>query len=118
MFYFNTFLKGLKKMRKIVVKSSVIFTTLAMSTLALAEGAETGVTTGSGLVAIGSALAIGLAAFGATAGQGRAASSALEGLARNPGARDVVFTPMLLSLVFMEFQALLGFIIAILWLNK
>ena len=104
-------------MKKIVSASSVIFASMAMSTLAFAEGSEA-VATGTGLVAIGSAIAIGLAAYGATSGQGKAASAALEGLARNPGAKDAVFTPMILSLVFMEFQALLGFIIAILWVNK
>ena len=41
-----------------------------------------------------------------------AASSALEGISRNPTAKGDVFAPLLLSLVFMEFQALLCFAIA------
>lgn len=61
---------------------------------------------------IGAALAIGLGAAGAASGQGRAASAALEGVARNPSAKGEVFVPMILSLVFMEFQALLAFAVA------
>ena len=36
---------------------------------------------------------------------------ALEGIARNPNAKDSLFQPFILGLVFMEFQALLGFVI-------
>ncbi len=67
---------------------------------------------GGGLVAIGSALAIGLAALGGTLGQGRAADAALSGIARNPTAADKVFTPMIIALALIEFQAIMGFIIA------
>lgn len=87
---------------------------------AFAEGAEAVAATGgaNGLVAIGSALAIGMAAIGASTGQGKAAGSALEGIARNPGSKDAVFVPLLLSLAFIEFPALLGFLIAFLWNSK
>lgn len=61
---------------------------------------------------LAAAIAIGLGAFGAATGQGRAASSALEGVARNPASRGEVFMPLILSLVFMELQALLCFVIA------
>ena len=71
-----------------------------------------------GLVAIGSGLAIGLAALGAATGQGKTASAALEGLARNPTSYEKVFTPMLIALALIEFQAIMGFIIAYLWLSK
>ena len=90
-----------------------------VSGVALAEGAEGAVgASGSGLVAIGSALAMGLAAIGAGGGQGKAAGSALEGIARNPGSREAVFVPLLLSLAFIEFPALLGFLVAFLWYSK
>jgi F-type H+-transporting ATPase subunit c len=94
---------------------------LVVSGRALAEGADvaaSGGMGGAGLVAIGSALAMGLAAIGATGGQGKAAGSALEGIARNPGSKDAVFVPLLLSLAFIEFPALLGFLIAFLWYSK
>ncbi len=102
------------KVSKFVVALSALF----VSGAAFAEGAEAGAAGGAGLVAIGSALAMGLAAIGATGGQGRAAGSALEGIARNPGSKDAVFVPLLLSLAFIEFPALLGFLIAFLWYGK
>lgn len=92
---------------------------MAVSGAAFAQGGEgAAASSGAGLVAIGSALAMGLAAIGATSGQGKAAGSALEGIARNPGSRDQVFVPLLLSLAFIEFPALLGFIVAFLWYSK
>lgn len=92
---------------------------LGVSGAAFAQSAEGSASNGNiGLVAIGSALAVGLAAIGATSGQGKAAGSALEGIARNPGSREQVFVPLLLSLAFIEFPALLGFIVAFLWYSK
>ena len=88
---------------------------LLVSSVALAADGGMG---GSGLVAIGSGLAIGLAALGGTMGQGKAAGSALEGIARNPTSSDKVFTPMIIALALIEFQAIMGFIIAYLWLSK
>ena len=67
---------------------------------------------------IAAALAIGLAAFAAASAQGRTAEKALESIGRNPAAREQLFQPFILGLVFMEFQALLGFVIAILWTLK
>lgn len=72
----------------------------------------------SGWVALGSAIAIGLATLGGTFAQGRAAEAALSGIARNPSSADKVFTPMIISLALIEFQAIMGFIIAFLWWNK
>ena len=71
-----------------------------------------------GLIAIAAGLAIGLGAFGAAGAQGRAAAAAFEGISRNPASKDDVFTPFLLGLAFMEFQAILSFIIAFLLLGK
>ncbi len=66
-----------------------------------------------GLAKLAAGIAIGLGAAGAATAQGRAASSALEGIARNPSSKGEVFVPMILALVFMEFQALLSFVIAL-----
>ena len=105
-----------------VSKLFVAVATMLVSGAAMAEGTEAAAAVvssqGAGLVAIGSALAMGLAAIGATGGQGKAAGSALEGIARNPGSKDAVFVPLLLSLAFIEFPALLGFLIAFLWYSK
>jgi F-type H+-transporting ATPase subunit c len=53
---------------------------------------------------LGVAATVGLAvaAFGGALGQGRAAATALEGIARNPGAASKLFTPMIISLVLIE----------------
>ena len=90
---------------------------MLLSGAAFAADGEGGGST-QGYIAIASCLAIGLAALGAGTGQGRAAGAALEGIARNPGSRDQVFIPMILSLAFIEFLGLLGFLIAFLWYGK
>lgn len=81
----------------------------AVSNFALAQD---GAYSASNWGPLAAAIAIGLGAFGAASAQGRAASSALDGIARNPGSRGDVFMPLILSLVFMELQALLCFVIA------
>lgn len=57
-------------------------------------------------------LAIGLAAFGGSLGQARAAGAALEGIARNPGAANKIFVPMILALAFIESLVLYALVIA------
>ncbi len=103
---------------KKVISVGAALSGLLVANSAFAEGVEAAASTNNGLVALASCLAIGVAAFGAATAQGKAVSSALEGIARNPNCRDQVFMPMILGLVFMEFQALMGFIVAFLWFNK
>jgi F-type H+-transporting ATPase subunit c len=104
-------------MKKLFIRLSAALSGLFISSLAFAEGA-----TSSGgdmsLVPIGAGLAIGIATFGAATSQGRTASTALESIGRNPSAKDAMNQPLILGLVFMEFQALLGFVIAIMWTLK
>jgi F-type H+-transporting ATPase subunit c len=104
-------------MKKLLANVAVVFGSLMMSSLAFAQG-DAGGSSQLGLIAIGVGITMGLAAFGAATGQGRTAASALEGIARNPNAKDAMFLSFILGLVFMEFQALLGFVIAIIWTNK
>jgi len=90
--------------------------TLALPTLALAEeGAEA--QGGDFLMkfglAIGAGLGLGLAAFGGGLGQGRTAAAALEGIARNPGAADKMFVPMIIGLALIESRVLYTFLISI-----
>jgi F-type H+-transporting ATPase subunit c len=103
-------------MKKLLVRAAVALGGLLFSGLALAQG-DAGAASAS-LVPIGAGLAIGLAAFGAASAQGRAAEAVFNGISRNPSAKDGMFQPFILSLVFMEFQALLGFVIAIIWSFK
>jgi F-type H+-transporting ATPase subunit c len=104
-------------MKRLVSRIGVILAGMFAGTMAFAQAGEAA-TSPTGLIAIGAALAVGLATAGAATAQGRAASTVLEGISRNPGASDKVFMPFILGLVFMEFQALLGFVISILWTLK
>jgi len=58
-------------------------------------------------------LSIGIAAFGGGLGQGKAAAAALDGIARNPGASDKIFTPMILGLALIESLVIYSLVIAI-----
>lgn len=100
-------------MKRNLTNLLAVASTMSVGSVALAQDAVSQTTMpGGGLVAVGSALAIGLAALGGTLGQGRAADAALSGIARNPTAADKVFTPMIIALALIEFQAIMGFIIA------
>lgn len=100
--------------KKLISNSLVLAAGALSSSLALAD-------TGSGstilLAPLAAGLAIGLGAFGAATAQGRTASAAMEGITRNPTSKGDVLVPMILSLVFMEFQALLSFIVALMLLK-
>lgn len=61
---------------------------------------------------IGAGIAIGLGVLGGTLSQGRAAASALEGIARNPGAASKIQTPMILGLALIESLVLFALLIA------
>ncbi len=57
---------------------------------------------GKPMYALAKGLAVGAAALGCALGQGKIVSAALDGIGRNPGAREQIFTPMLLGVVFVE----------------
>lgn len=80
--------------------------------LAAEEPAAAGSDSAKGLIAIASGLAIALAALGGTFGQGKAVSSAMEGIARNPGAQEKLFIPLILGLVFIESLVIYSLVIA------
>jgi F-type H+-transporting ATPase subunit c len=99
-------------------KWSVLLMALAMVMLlapaAFAQGGaqQTGGES-QGLLFIAAAFGMGIAAFGCGLGQGKIGSAALEGIARNPGAAKNIFTPMLLSLAFVETLVLFTFLMII-----
>jgi len=68
--------------------------------------------------AIAAAIGLGIAAFGGALGQGRAAAAALEGISRNPGASDKLFTPMILGLALIESLVIYSLLIAFLLNGK
>jgi F-type H+-transporting ATPase subunit c len=64
--------------------------------------ADDGAAAGKPMYAIAKGVAVGAAALGCALGQGKIVSAALDGIGRNPGAREQIFTPMLLGVVFVE----------------
>lgn len=63
-------------------------------------------------IPIGAGAAIGIAAGLCGLGQGRATASAVEALARNPGARPGIFIFLILGLALIESLALYSLVIA------
>ncbi len=61
---------------------------------------------------LAAALAIGIAAFGGAMAQAKAASAALEGIGRNPAAKEKIFIPMIVSLALIESLVIYAFIVA------
>jgi F-type H+-transporting ATPase subunit c len=89
--------------------------TLLVSAVAFADDAvpaAAGLSASGATALIAAAFAISIAAFGGALGQGRAAAAALEGIARNPGAADKLFTPLILSLALIESLVIYALLIA------
>ena len=98
---------------KIIAPLFVFVAAFAAPAIASAQDAA-GSASGSdpSILALAMAIAIGLAAMGGGLGQGRAVASALEGICRNPNAKDQVFVPMLLGLAFIESLVIFALVIA------
>ena len=86
--------------------------------ISFAEEGAHAVSGSSWTVPIGIGFAIGLAVLGATMAQGRIAGSFMEGASRNPGAGDVMRTPFILGLAFVESLVLFAVLIAFMLLGK
>ncbi len=84
---------------------------MLLPALALASDGTSGMSD-KAMVGLAAALSIAVAAFGGALGQGRAAAAALEGIARNPGASDKLFVPMLLGLALIESLVIYALLIA------
>ncbi len=86
---------------------------MLVSTQAYAQAAETANAMGDkGLYALGLAIMLALGAFGATSAQGKVGAAAMDGLARNPQARDSMFVPMIVVLALIESLFILTWIVA------
>ena len=92
----------------------------AVSAVAFAQDGDVAAIKASqgGWIAIAAGIGLGLAAFGGALGQGRTASTALDGIARNPGAADKLFTPMILGLALIESLVIYSLLFAFLVLGK
>ena len=95
-------------MRKVLRFVFAAFAVMFAAMPAYAQGG-TGV---NWAIPLGAALGMGIASGLCGLGQGRATGSAVEGLARNPGARPGLFIFLILGLALIESLALYALVIA------
>ena len=119
----------MKRSTKILISSiGTLVVLVAFGAIAFAEPVTTstdpaiikahGFAANYGYIALAAGLGLGLAALGGGLGQGRAAAAALDGIARNPGARAQIFTPMLIGLALIESLVIYALIIAFILSGK
>ena len=115
----------MKRSIKILFTSATsILTLLVLTGAAFAQGVDeaavklNGLASNYGTIAIAAAFGIGLAALGGALGQGRAVASALDGIARNPGAAGQIRGPMILGLALIESLVIYALIISLLLVLK
>lgn len=95
------------------MKKSALVAALMLSTQAFAQEAAHVATANNdkGMYALGLAVLLGLAAYGATTGQSKVGAAAMDGLARNPQARNAMFVPMIVILALIESLFILTWLI-------
>ena len=110
----------MKRFAKVLLGFSASLVTMLVASAAYAQTADVAVQFGDRdkIIGLAAGLGIGIAAFGGALGQGRAAAAALDGIARNPGAADKLFTPMILGLALIESLVIYSLIISILLIGK
>ncbi len=109
------------KLAKVLTSISAAFVTLMVASAAFAqEAGANAVAFGDRDKWIGVAIGFGMAfaAFGGALAQGRASAAALDGIARNPGAADKVFTPLILCLALIESLVIYSLVISFMRLGK
>jgi F-type H+-transporting ATPase subunit c len=103
--------------------TAFIFLAMVLMFVAMPVYAQGGATAPSNTtfywaIPLGAGAAIGIAGGLCGLGQGKATASAVESLARNPGARPGIFVFLLIGLALIESLSLYALVIAILMLNK
>lgn len=89
--------------------------TLLTSVPAFAQDAAHAAASGlsdKALYALGAGIAISIAALGGALAQGKVGAAAMEGIARNPQARQAMFVPMIIGLALIESLVIYALIIA------
>lgn len=108
-------------MKRIIAKISFVLIGIIAPVAAFASEAAAGGLTDAykslGL-ALGAGFGIGIAVFGGAMGQGKAVTAALEGIGRNPGSADKVFTPMIIGLALIESLVIYALLIAFMLFGK
>lgn len=105
--------------RKTLASVTAFIATLLVAVAAFAQESAAGATGDSsalGFKYLAAGLSIGIAAFGCALAQGRTVGSAVEGIARNPGAANKIFTPMILGLAIIESLAIYALVVSLLLL--
>jgi F-type H+-transporting ATPase subunit c len=69
-------------------------------------------------IALAAGFGIAIAAFGGSLGQARAAAAGLEGIARNPGAQNKIFIPMIVALALIESLVIYALVIAFILVGR
>ncbi len=108
-------------MRKLITVAYAFLMTNLFSVLAFAQEHGASGSTDSSVkaaLALAAGFGIALASFGGALGQGRAAATALEGIARNPGASDKIFVPMIIGLALIESLVIYALVIAFILAGK
>jgi F-type H+-transporting ATPase subunit c len=95
----------------LIVMISVILLVWVVPVFAQAEGGAEAAGGKSQWLIIASAFGMALAAAGCGYAQSRALAAACEGVSRNPGATDTIRLFLILGLAFIEFLALLTFVV-------
>ncbi len=101
-----------------IASSTILLMLVAVPAFAEAVPAQAQETGVKAWLAIASGIGIAIAAFGGALGQGRSISSALDGIARNPGASGKIVTPMIIGLALIESLVIYAFVIAFLLQGK
>ena len=110
----------MKRFAKVLLGVSAALATMLVASAAFAQTAEVGVQyiERDKWIAIAAGIGMAVAAFGGALGQGRTAATALDGIARNPGAADKLFTPMILGLALIESLVIYSLLISFLLQSK
>lgn|SRR5690242_4961919 len=101
-------------MRKVMLFVFAVMVVLMVATPLFAQAPASGPTAGGRgwAIPIGAGLGMAIAAGLCGLGQGKATASAVESLARNPGARPGLFIFLILGLALIESLALYALVIA------
>ena len=108
----------MKKIRNIFMRKSLILIGVGTPMLVFAQEAGLADAYKSIGLALGAGLAMGMAVIGGALGQGKAVTAALEGIGRNPGSADRIFTPMIIGLALIESLVIYALVIAFMLQGK
>jgi F-type H+-transporting ATPase subunit c len=106
--------------RKLILAAVLVVVLLTLAVPVFAQGGEAGAAAGKARnyqwLLISSGFGMALAAAGCGYAQSRALAAACEGVSRNPGATDTIRIFIFLGLAFIEFLALLTFVVVMMLL--